>query len=905
MQKVGSDPTGIPSLPICILRSPGAVEDIPNVVGALEDSLRAHDIEVVVCAWPPDIEDVKDKYVIALLDTERPFLCGLDAVDFDVLRQVALQSARLLWVCPSDDPHMAVATGWLRVLQNENVNKHYQYLALEGGADGSARDCTLAIAKVAMAQTEEREFIERSGLLNIPRWSYDPEMTRTVTDSVVSLERDTTRLGETASGLPLRMLHAGDPEHAHFASDTLRMPDLAADQVEVELRFVVVVDHDVEDPGTATLREASGVITAVGSDVSLFRPGDHVCLSFFGHLSTRVVSKESLCQRVPAGVQMNEAACVPVTFATAVRALIDVARVKPRQNVLVQAGGTKIGRAAVLLATATDAIVYATARNAEEAKSLMGLGVPPQNIFVEGDPDIPAATKVLTDRKGWDVIVRTAKTAGATCLLPGCIAPNGAIVDVYPSGFDCLRETTISLMGVGSLLPEDPVLMQKTVSHAVTYQPQLSTFVESFDIFPSSAVADALSRQRSQGANRGVMLSFTHEDKIQVSPGVRNTMKLHDGSTYILAGGLGGIGRSLARLLVDNGARSLVFLSRAGPDSPAAISLAKEMAGLGVTVKTFACDISDEESLTKALNECTRTMPPIRGAIQAATVIRDAVFDNYTLEQWQANLRPKVQGSWNLHSHLPQDMDFFVMLSSIAGLIGHRSQAGYAAGNTFQDSLALHRQSQGLPAVAIDLGVMLDVGAVMEGTTAAKFSASDATGMTEAELHNIMTMCISGGIDEYATPSQVCTGLPSGGMVQLLGQHEMPLHFQRPFFAALKHLGTTGVATSEPTAMVDRMTELIDQLAASSSLADAEICAAEILCARLAVPLQRAADSIDLDQRLHKYGIDSLMAVDLRTWIGKKMKADVSLFDVLNAESIRGLSSKIAKVSELVSREVQ
>jgi acyl carrier protein len=346
-----------------------------------------------------------------------------------------------------------------------------------------------------------------------------------------------------------------------------------------------------------------------------------------------------------------------------------------------------------------------------------------------------------------------------------------------------------------------------------------------------------------------------------------------------------------------------VFLSRAGPESPAATSLTKSMADLGVTVKTFACDISDEQSLTRALSECTRTMPPIRGAIQAAAVVRDAVFDNYTLEKWQA-MRLKVQGSWNLHCYLPKDMDFFVMLSSIAGLMGHQSQAGYAAGNTFQDSLALCRQGQGLPAVAIDLAAMLDVGAIMEGTTAAKFSASEATWMTEAELHSIIKMCISGGIDEYATPPQVCTGIPSGGMVQL-GQHEMPLHFERPFFVALKHLGTTGVATIEPTAMVDKMTELLHQLAASNSLADAEICAAEILCARLAELLQRAADSIDLKEGLHKYGIDSLMAVELRTWIGKKMEADVSLFDVLNAESIRELSSKIAKASKLVSRDVQ
>lgn len=630
-----------------------------------------------------------------------------------------------------------------------------------------------------------------------------------------------------------------------------------------------------------------------------------MCLSYFGHLSTSVLSEEVLCQKVPLGVKMEEAACVPMTFATALRALVDEAGVKPQQNVLVQAGGTKIGRAAVLLASASNAVVFATARSAEEVESLVALGISTPNILIEGDPLLPAVTKILTDNRGWDIIVRTARPLDGTCLLPKCIATFGAIVDVFPtSDLDSLRETTISVMGIGSLLPEDPVLMQKAMLHMAKYLPQLSMLAKSFDIFPSGAIADALERHKTQGAYRGVMLSFDREETVKVSPSVKNTVQLHNEATYVLAGGLGGLGRSLAKLLVVIGARNLVFLSRSGPNSPAAKALTNEMAGLGVTVKTLECDIGDEESLKMALNECARTMPPIRGAIQAATVIRDAVFDNFTLEQWQANLRPKVQGSWNLHTQLPESMDFFVMLSSIAGLIGHTSQAGYAAGNTFQDSLALHRKTLGLPAVTVDLGAMLDVGAIMEGTTAANLSSSDAAWMSEVELHDIMKMCISSETDGQALPAQVCTGLPSGGMLQL-EQHETPLHFERPFFAALKHFGTSVTGSGNATSSVDEMTEFIDQLATARSLDDAKFFTEGLFRVRLAKAVQRAAEDIDLSQPMHKYGIDSLMAVKLRTWIGEKIKADVSLFDILNAKSIRGLASKVAKVSELVPQDIR
>ncbi|TLD11753.1 putative polyketide synthase [Venturia nashicola] len=297
-------------------------------------------------------------------------------------------------------------------------------------------------------------------------------------------------------------------------------------------------------------------------------------------------------------------------------------------------------------------------------------------------------------------------------------------------------------------------------------------------------------------------------------------------------------------------------------------------------------------------------MPPIRGVIQAATVVWDAVFDNYTFEQWQANVRPKVQGSWNLHCQLPKDMDFFVMLSSIAGLMGHRSQAGYAAGNTFQDALALHRQRQGLPGVAVDLGAMLDVGAVKDGTTAANFSASEATYMIEAELHSIMKMCFSGEVGEYATPSQVCTGLPSGGMLQL-GRHETPPHFARPFFAALKNLGTTGAVLAGETASIDIVTELIGRFKNSSLPDDAQILAVEILRARLAKDIQCAADDIDPSRPLTKYGIDSLVAVDLRSWVRKEVGADVSPFDILSARSFHELASKIVKTSNLSLQDIR
>lgn len=269
-------------------------------------------------------------------------------------------------------------------------------------------------------------------------------------------------------------------------------------------------------------------------------------------------------------------------------------------------------------------------------------------------------------------------------------------------------------------------------------------------------------------------------------------------------------------------------------------------------------------------------------------------------EHWQMNLRPKVQGSWNLHEQLPTDMDFFVMLSSIVGLVGHRSQAGSAAGNTYQDALAHHRRASGLPAVSINLGAILDVGSVAEGTTTARFSASEAAQMDEIELQLIASMCISGATYRCPVPPpQVCTGMPSGGMLRA-GRQEDPAHFERPFFAVLKNLGISSATSETSTASTDKVKDLVDRLRRQVSVKDAYLCVSEILRVRLAKELGLTPEAVDLHKPLHQYDFDSLKAVDLKSWFTKVLKADINTFDLLKADSVSALASMIVEVSEMV-----
>ena len=181
--------------------------------------------------------------------------------------------------------------------------------------------------------------------------------------------------------------------------------------------------------------------------------------------------------------------------------------------------------------------------------------------------------------------------------------------------------------------------------------------------------------------------------------------------------------------MTDRGARNIVILSRSGAKKQEAKNLISALAERGVNIKAYACNFCDASQMLKTLDICHLELPPIRGVIQGAMVLQDSVFENMTGMDFMTAAKPKVEGSWNLHRLLPKDMDFFICLSSGAGIAGARGQSNYAAGmsnhslvvvltsatgNTYQDALAWHRRAQGLPAVTIDIGIVLSVGFVAE-----------------------------------------------------------------------------------------------------------------------------------------------------------------------------------------------
>ena len=177
-------------------------------------------------------------------------------------------------------------------------------------------------------------------------------------------------------------------------------------------------------------------------------------------------------------------------------------------------------------------------------------------------------------------------------------------------------------------------------------------------------------------------------------------LSLASEGTYLITGGLGSLGRQLAQRLIGAGARHLVLMSRRSPSDIDEFSTDPN-----VTVEVVQADVSNTEDLTRAFAHIAATLPPLRGVFHAAGVLDDGLLGQLTADRFERVLAPKVAGAWNLHQ-LTQDLplDYFMLFSSVAAMLGSPGQANYAAANSFLDSLAHHRQGRGLPALSVNWG---------------------------------------------------------------------------------------------------------------------------------------------------------------------------------------------------------
>lgn len=265
--------------------------------------------------------------------------------------------------------------------------------------------------------------------------------------------------------------------------------------------------------------------------------------------------------------------------------------------------------------------------------------------------------------------------------------------------------------------------------------------------------------------------------------------------------------------------------------------------------------------------------------------------------EWCAAINPKVHGTWNLHMALPSGMDFFVMLSSAISIFGNSGQANYAAGNSFQDALARYRVARGEKAVAINLGMVLDEGWVAERRHIRQrvMQFDEARPVPQSELFAIFDYyCNPSTSFSLPTASQIVTGLELPARILRSGRG-IPDSMKRPLFRAMHQVmpdGETSLAVTGKSRNFAAMFEEADTLDIAAAAVAEELKLK--LCKVLGV---EAADKTINDQ-MSMFGIDSLIALEVRNWLAKEMRADLAVYEILGDVKLIDTGLTVAQKSE-------
>jgi aryl carrier-like protein len=362
--------------------------------------------------------------------------------------------------------------------------------------------------------------------------------------------------------------------------------------------------------------------------------------------------------------------------------------------------------------------------------------------------------------------------------------------------------------------------------------------------------------------------------------------------------------------MADKGAKNLIIPSRSGTSSQASRDIVSELQDKGVHTMAPKCDISSATELAALLQACTDAhMPPIKGCINAAMALHDAVFEDMTHAQWEMTIKSKVDSSWNLHQQLPQQMDFFILLSSVGGVFGTMAQANYAAGCTFQDALARHRNAAGTGkmSLSLDLGWVVDAGTVAEQLhySLVRSLARDMIPVATTDMLAVLDIYCDPTLPplEPEAKSQKSQLLVGAFMPAEMRKRDGPpspfetLPLISGFVVEASKEGRKQAAQQPAGVEKVRPGQLFRQAVGNEERAGVVVTA---LVGRVARSLGVAAGDIDVQRPLSEYGVDSLITIELRNWIRSDFHAAVAVFELMdNGTSIAAVGNLVVERSEI------
>ena len=901
-----------PSEPLSLIMSSGVSESTDAIASTIEKTYDGKVNRLSLLSLLESTSALTDSVIVlASLDNDLFFDEASDTVAHyeAVQKLLTSNSTNMVWVTSGGtmevkSPQQAIIIGLARVARSENEKLRLVTLDFAKGSNTS-KVPSRALEVLDRSLTED-EFAHQDGTLMIPKVERDDSRNSKLPFNARGEAR--LELFQQSRPLALKIGRVGLLDSLAFGDDEQILDeDLAHDEIEIGVKASAINFRDI----AASLGiiddyklgdECAGIVRRVGHSVSAadFKAGDRVVAWRPGQGAHRsIVRNPAVYSQKLTDMSFGVATSFPLVLTTAHYALQDAARLQAGETVLIHSAAGGVGQMAVQVARMLGANVIATCGSQDKRDFLKThFGLDDDHILSSRDTSFAEGVFGLTNGEGVDVALNSlaGELLHATW---SCIARFGRFIEIGKR--DIHENAKIDMDPFRKNISFASVDMITVFEHnrplgARIFKDCCNLIQAGTIKIPETVVelpyAEAQKgfRLLQMGKHLGkvVLVAREYETVPVIPTGYRNTALFEPDKSYLLVGGLGGLGCTLAEWMVRKGARHLAFMSRSGASRPEAAATLRWLEARDINVSIYCADVANYDAVKSCIEELGSRLG---GVFQAAMVLQDTPLNKMTHQQWQTSVRPKVRGTFNLHkATLEMPLDFFVCFSSASAVVGAMAQANYSAANTYLDALMSHRRGLGLKGTTMNCGMIVGLGAVAEDVALERIMKRigyDAVNEEEL-LYQVEEAVVAQkghflstpGIDEH----QTITGINLTR--KDLYWASKPL--LRNLYANLDIDGDAARASAGKPLM-GALRDAADTEERVSILTTAFI---EKVSAVLGV----ATDIVQPGNPLSAYGLDSIVAIEFRKWFMKAIGVDVQIFDVLGSKSIAELVTKAASL---------
>ena len=781
-------------------------------------------------------------------------------------------------VIPGDQSRVSLEQSALwglgRTLQREHPN--WRCTLVDLSAD-DAREAG-ALCEELLGDDVEDQLALRDGRRYVAR------LTRPSADQEVFCQRQAA--GETAS-FALQVQQRATGPAVVLQGTSRRAP--GPGEVEIEIHAAKVSGAEIhaaqsrlDRPRTPTSFgcAAAGRVLRVGAEVRGFSAGDEVLAVGAGSAASHLTTHTALVLRRPSTLTPDAVAASVFGLVVARHGLERLGQLAPGERVLIHGASTSVGLAALELALRARAEIVVTSADPQIVETLRGRA----NVrcLDGGQGSLTEQVLAATNGEGVDLIL-DCRAGGSQPVAARSLRPFGRFVEIVEPGRrphgpiadqDAARNVAHFAIDPVELFVHRPGYCCSLLRDMIEPLELGELALLPFETMPVGRLAGALARVAEIATGRNLVLMMRDRDAV-VAP-ADAAPRFSGDATYLITGGLGGLGLYLADWMLECGARHLVLMSRRTP-GPEIEDQLRRLRARGAEVHHVRADVTVRDDVELTLHQIAERMPPLRGVLHCAATLDDVALVQMRPEQLKTVMASKTHGTWNLHElTLGIPLDFFVMFSSGAALIGPPGSANYAAGNAFLDAMAEYRRHSGLTALAVGWGLWGDAGMVQGANQQSRIKLSGFRTMPAAAGARILGRLLQTDIGRLAV-------MPvDWAQLRRVARATTRTPFLEEVFAEVA--GDTDADLGA--------TDILATLR-STDLAAREALLLEFLRAQLSMTLGTSPERIPCDQPLLSLGVDSLLALEMKNRVEAELHVSVRIVELLEGPTLTTLAASL------------